>query len=91
MDRAGLCKQHLAMAQRHVGRARRIVERQREVVVVLARAGHATDKAIGLLRLFEQVLELHLQERDWLRAQLALLRQASSSRLSSGWSRDTQR
>jgi hypothetical protein len=91
MDKTRLCKQHLAGAKRHVATARRTVDRQRGIVMALARDGHSTDRAIGLLGLFEHFLDLHIQVRERLRAELSALREPSSSRLGSGWSRDTQK
>ena len=75
MDRARLCKHHLAVAERHVATARRNVDQQRDLVVALARDGHATDRAISLLDVYEQLLDMHIDDRDRLRAELPRLRQ----------------
>jgi hypothetical protein len=91
MDRAQLCRQHLAGAERHVATARRNVARQRALVAALARSGRSIEKAVSLLDLYEQVLDLHLQDRERLRAELFALCQPASHRFGSGWPRDTQR
>ena len=91
MDRTRLCKEHLALAERHVAMARCNVDHQRGVVAALTKDGHRTDTAAALLALYERLLGLHLQDRRRLKGQLAALRQPASRRLSSGWSRDTQR
>jgi hypothetical protein len=46
---------------------------------------------VSLLDLYEQVLDLHLQDRERLRAELFALCQPASHRFGSGWPRDTQR
>ena len=89
----------LAMTERHVAMARRNVERQREIVIALApgrpfglaRDGHSAERAADPLRLYERLMDQQLEDRERLRGQLFALRQPSNSRLSSGWSRDTQR
>ena len=79
------------MTERHVAMARRNVERQREIVIALARDGHSAERAVDLLRPYERLMDQHLEDRERLRPQFFALRQPSNSRLSSGWSRDTQR
>jgi uncharacterized protein (DUF952 family) len=71
MDRTQLCHKHLAQAERHVATSRRNVDQQRGIVVALARSDRATERAVRLLRQFEDLLDLHLQDRDRLRAELA--------------------
>jgi hypothetical protein len=71
MNRTHLCREHLAQAERHVATSRRNVEQQREIVVALARDGRATETAIRLLRQFEALLDLHRQDRERLRSELA--------------------
>jgi hypothetical protein len=71
MNRTHLCREHLTQAERHVATSRRNVEQQREIVVALARDGRATETAIRLLRQFEALLDLHVQDRERLRSELA--------------------
>ena len=47
------------------------VMRQRELIEKLERGGHDLMEANRLLRRFEDVLELHLKDRDRLRKELA--------------------
>jgi len=71
MDRAAL-QDRLAAAVRHVAEAERHVASQREVVAQLEREGHDTAHAKQLLEQFEEVLAIHVADRDRLRKELGL-------------------
>ena len=55
---------HLALTERHVAGTTLHVERQRQLVKDLACDGHDVTASFALPRLFERLLELHLQDRD---------------------------
>jgi hypothetical protein len=69
MDRAML-QDRLAAAERHVSEAERHVANQREHVSQLEREGHETGHAKRLLEQLEEVLAIHVAERDRLREEL---------------------
>jgi hypothetical protein len=69
-DRA-MKMEHLSTADRHVAEGEMHVERQRILVENLARDRHDTKQAEALLKQFEEVLALHMQDRDRLLKELA--------------------
>lgn len=73
IDRAAL-EQSLAEAQRHVIGGEHHVARQRTIVAGLERDGQveAAANAARLLKQFEEVLSLHVADRDRLRKKLGL-------------------
>jgi hypothetical protein len=70
MDRATL-QDRLAAAERHVAEAERHVAAQREFLAQLQREGHDTAQAKRLLEQFEEVLAIHIADRDRLRKELS--------------------
>jgi hypothetical protein len=62
-----LVRQHLELAERHISEGMRHIMRQRELIERLECSGHDTRDANRLLRQFEDVLELHVRDRDRLR------------------------
>jgi hypothetical protein len=56
--------QHLAEAEEHVVSGRRAIIRQRELILDLERDGHEAAEARRLLATFEEVLKLHMADRD---------------------------
>jgi hypothetical protein len=62
---------HLAQARRHVADGERHVARQRELVAELERDGHDTTQSRALLNQFEQMLALHIADRDRIEQELA--------------------
>lgn len=70
MDRAFTIN-HLAMTEGHIALGERHIFRQREIIADLARGGHDTVEAEGLLQLFMDTLAQHVETRDRL---VALLR-----------------
>jgi hypothetical protein len=73
MERA-MIADHLAMAERHVAQGEGHVARQRELVAQLERDGHDTDSSLQLLNQFEDLLAIHIADRDRLKAELAKLK-----------------
>ncbi len=69
MNRAML-EQHLAKAEQHITLGSQHVSGQRERVAKLQRAGHDTAQARELLRQFEELLSMHVADRDRLRKEL---------------------
>jgi hypothetical protein len=65
-----LARQHLEQAERHVLLGMRHVMRQRELIQRLESGGHDTREANRLLRQFEDLLELHIHDRDRLRREV---------------------
>ncbi len=63
---------HLALAEHHVAVGEVHVERQRLIVEELERDGHAQtlNEAKELLKRFEEVLALHIEDRDRLKKML---------------------
>jgi hypothetical protein len=72
MDRATI-EDDLAEAERHVAEGFEIIERQYARIAELQHHGRDTGLASGLLREFELVQAVQLQDRDRLRAALAIL------------------
>ncbi|HEY7245359.1 MAG TPA: hypothetical protein VH678_15930 [Xanthobacteraceae bacterium] len=64
---------HLAQAERHVVQGEQHVTRQRDLVARLQMDGHDTDEALKLLSQFEELLAVHIADRDRLKAELAEL------------------
>ncbi len=69
MNRA-LWEKHLALAEEHVALAQRNVEKQRHVLAELERDHHPTAMAAQILALYEDLLDLHTQDRDRLKRDL---------------------
>lgn len=71
MDRETILKQ-LALAEHRVAVGEVHVERQRLILEDLERAGHVRtlEEAKELLKRFEEVLALHIEDRDRLRKML---------------------
>jgi hypothetical protein len=69
MQRAMLVR-HLEMARRHVAEGERHVARQRELVAELERDGHDTAQSRDLLKQFEELLALHVSDRDRIEQEL---------------------
>ena len=66
-----LIMDHLAHAEMHVAQGAGHVNRQRELLENLARDGHDTMGSSALLDLFKEIQDVHVQDRDRLRAELA--------------------
>lgn len=64
-------QEHLAQAERHIAQAEKTVARQREIVAELRRDGHDTMLAQSLLKEFEELLALHVADRERLRREVA--------------------
>jgi hypothetical protein len=58
----------LEMAERHVREGERHVANQREVIVHLAAHGHSTELAKRLLKNLEELLLMHRQHLDRIKA-----------------------
>jgi len=63
-------KEHLELAERHVAQGQRHVEEQRARVAELELHGHDTTEALLLLGQFEEMLDLHRNDRDRLLQEL---------------------
>jgi Spy/CpxP family protein refolding chaperone len=70
MDKAMLLD-HLEKARRHVAEGELHLAHQRELVAKLGRDGHDTKDARQLLEQFEELQQLHIQDRDRLERELA--------------------
>ena len=70
MDKA-LVRDHLEQARRHVADGDKHVARQRQLVAKLDRDGHDSSEARRLLEQFEELLRLHIQDRDRLIKELS--------------------
>lgn len=70
MDR-DLLKPHLRLAEKHIAEGIEHVERQRQIVEGLERDGQDVGRSADLLKLFEETLCAHIDERDRLVAELA--------------------
>jgi hypothetical protein len=71
MDRAML-EDHLAAAERHIEEAERHILCQRGLVAQMEREGHDITVANRLLRRFEEMLCMHIADRERLRKELGL-------------------
>jgi hypothetical protein len=69
MDRA-ILEDHLAATERQLAEAERNVAHQRELVAQRMRDGQDTTQTTRLLKQFEEVLAVHIAERNRLRRQL---------------------
>jgi len=65
-----LWQEHLAQAERHVAQGQQHVTRQRRVIAELECDGHDAKAARQLLKQFEEMLALHIADRDRLREEL---------------------
>jgi predicted component of type VI protein secretion system len=63
MDREMLME-HLSQTERHVADGSMHVERRRTLVENLARDGHDISKQAALLQQFEDLLAMHIQDRE---------------------------
>jgi hypothetical protein len=61
---------HLRLAERHVALGRQHIERQRQLLAKLKAGGHPTDRAVTLLRAFEEMQAAHMADRNRLRGLL---------------------
>jgi len=68
-----LIMDHLAQAEVYVAQGANHMKRQRQLLEDLARDGHDTKGSSALLDLFKELQDLHVQDRDRLRAELASL------------------
>ena len=75
MEERAMIERHLASAELHVVKAERHVEKQRELLTLLDRDGHESAAALAreLLATFEDTLAAHAEDRDRLRAELAVV------------------
>jgi hypothetical protein len=71
MNRAML-EDHLAATERQLAEAERHVAYQRELVAQMERDGYDTAQATRLLEQFEEVLAMHIADRDRVRKELGL-------------------
>ena len=69
MDRA-LWEKHLALADEHVAQAEHIVAGQKRVLAELTRDRHPTAMAASTLAVYEDLLALHIQDRDRIKRDL---------------------
>jgi hypothetical protein len=69
MDRATV-ERHLVEAERHVAIGESTIANQRRVLENLLRDGHDTTAAEKLLTTFLDTQDLHIQDRNRLRAEL---------------------
>jgi len=66
----GVLEQRLKEAERHIVDGKKHVEQQRLVMERLVGGGHKTHEARRLLHLLEDLLVLHMQNRDRIRAEM---------------------
>ena len=71
IDRATL-EQHLTLAEMHVAQGIEHIARQRELIAKLRRGGHSLLRATDTLAQFEDLLDLHIADRDRLLHELGL-------------------
>jgi len=69
MDRA-LLTNRLYQAERHVANGERHIARQFDLIAELQRDGHDTTEAKALLKKFEELQVMHLNDRDRLLREL---------------------
>jgi hypothetical protein len=67
-----ILEEHLTLAETHVAQGIEHVARQREVIAKLERGGLSTLQAVGTLVQFQELLHLHIADRDRLRRELGL-------------------
>jgi hypothetical protein len=70
MDKS-MIQDHLAIAERHVTEGLRHIAHQKRIIVDLTNGGHDTSVARSLLGNFEDVLKMHIADRDRLKKELA--------------------
>jgi hypothetical protein len=70
IGRAALLE-HLAQAERHVAEGAAIIARQKSLILELEKDGHDTTSSRSLLRQFEEIQHLHIEDRDRLKTELA--------------------
>ena len=70
MDRV-LLEQHFAQAREHVATGEKNVARQRELVEQMVRDGHDPTMARQSLAQFEELLVMHIADRDRMEKELA--------------------
>lgn len=73
MDRE-MNQRHLELAEQHIVQGTAHVERQRELVAKLVADGHKgeiVEEAKELLKQFESMLALHIEDRDRIKKELA--------------------
>jgi hypothetical protein len=70
----GMLKDDLARAERQVTASEQHIARQRQIVAERNQEGFDLGEARRLLQLFEQLLTLHIAERDRLRKELVFER-----------------
>jgi hypothetical protein len=71
MDHA-VWQERLAEIERQIVEAEKRVARQREIVAELERGGRRVTAARGLLAAFEELLSMHLADRQWVREELGV-------------------
>jgi hypothetical protein len=69
MDRVFLTNR-LYQAERHVASGERHIARQHDLIAELQRDGHDTTEAKALLKKFEELQTMHLNDRDRLLREL---------------------
>jgi hypothetical protein len=70
---------HLQQAERHVAEGERHLARQKEIVAELPGDGHDARAARALLAQFEDLLALHIADRDRIRAELVTATEGASA------------
>ena len=78
MDKA-LIRDHLALAERHVSQGYRHVAHQKQIICDLENGGHDTTTARSLLGNFEDVLRMHIADRDRLKKELTQVLEPNSA------------
>jgi len=66
-----MIRRHLSEAEKHVAQGTKHVERQQELVLELERDGHDAKQAKQLLHQFQELLSLHIADRDRLVLEIA--------------------
>ena len=62
--------EHLALADRHIVQGAAIIDNQKSLILGLERDGHDTSKSRALLQQFEEIQQLHIEDRIRLAAEL---------------------
>ena len=83
MDHA-VWQERLAEIERHIVEAEKRVARQREIVAKLERDGHRVTAARGLLAAFEELLSMHLADRQWVREEFGITAGPAAMRVVDG-------
>lgn len=63
-------QQRLRMAEQHVARGNELLQHQQDIVDELERDGHDTRQARSLLRTLAETQEMHIVDRNRLRAEI---------------------